>query len=84
MLTGRAGLSAEGGGRLRTPSGRGEAGPWARSVAGPKGAPMPFFFFFSFSFSVFLFVSQILQNRFKTIQTNAENFIKFKIVLLKQ
>jgi hypothetical protein len=48
-------------------------GPWADSWPGPDSVPRPLTLFFClkpFPISVFLFLSKLLQNSFKTNQTN--------------
>jgi hypothetical protein len=55
----------------RTGSEEKEAGPWAIFGCGLISAPGPFFcFFFSFPFSFLIFISNLLQNSSKLIQTN--------------
>jgi hypothetical protein len=59
-MAGGPGLSARQEEEERTPSGYGDAGPWADCKVGPNRSPWPFsyfLYFFSFSFSVFRFVS---------------------------
>jgi hypothetical protein len=77
-----------------TPSARGEgiaAYPFGASPGWAVGlflvrarmappALLSFFLFFLFSFSVFLILSKLFQNRFKSIQSKEDNFINFKTI----